>query len=433
MRRSAAGYFLVINRQGFGPFQLETLKQLRAAGILDGSALTWQPRMLEPVALSQLLRSPPRRYPARPTPLAQRLMFLTACTVLASLVALVVVVTPARFARWAVVKPASSSWPAESIADAKTGSGNSLPAGTTELAAERETPSKSDRFQIRSHASWPLGNDELLSLAVSADARLVAVGTAAAELIVWDHETQRRQWRANVDGKRVYGVGFSSDQRAVYAADGGSITKYHVANGLLTDRNYVIRHDKAWFSESGEFAAVYENRDNSPSLAFYQLSPFRKLAETDDFVSAVVFADRRAIFGAKDLFIRNFDDASPARRISDGGEFELGAIAVTTVSNRLALGFERGNGSNIDSRIYLHHLVSGTRIPLDLEHQGYLHALAFSADGRYLASGGGGTLADRRATRGGGDCDVRVWDLWTEQVIGQLSGIDTAAQTCVVR
>jgi WD40 repeat protein len=431
MRRSAAGYFLVINGQGFGPFPLQTLKQFRAAGIIDGSALAWQPRMLEPVALSQLLRSPPGRYPARPAPLAQRLMVLTAFVVLALLVALVVIVTPDRFKRWAVATGGSSQEPAESVAGEPSSPSHSPPITTAEPTTDRELASKTDRFQIRYHSSWPLGNDELLSLAVSTDSPFLAVGSAAAELIVWNYETQRRHWRANVDGKRVFGVGFSSDQRAVHAADGRKITKYHVANGLLIDQDYVISHDSAWFSDSGEFAAVYQNLNNTPSFAFYQLSPFRKLSETDSFVSVVAFSDQQAVYGAKTLYKRDFEYGVPAKQIADGGEFELGALAVTPVSNRLALGFERGNGSNIDSRVYLQNLISGTRVPLVLEHREYLHALAFSADGRYLASAGGGTLTDRHATRQGGDCDIRIWDLRSEQVVGQLSGLDSAARKLI--
>lgn len=185
------------------------------------------------------------------------------------------------------------------------------------------------------------------AVAYSRDGRLLAAGTGAGTIDLWDARTWRRIRTLGPAGSAIQSVAFTPDGRTIAAGtSGGSVILWNVGTGTR-------RRTYSGVSTSGPVYSVAYSPDGGTLAA----------GTSDD---TVILWNARS--GARERTLQGHTDF-------------VFAVAFSPDSKLLA------SASN-DKSVILWSVVSGQRLHTLLGHTAAVNAVAFSPDGATLASGG---------------------------------------------
>jgi WD40 repeat protein len=281
------------------------------------------------------------------------------------------------------------------------------------------------------------------SLAVSADGKFVA--TADFQTIQIFDLAARKLVRSFQSDTSVNCVAFSPDGKQLFTGSQGS--------GQLIDRKLVYKDClvKVWDIEGGTASDIFDAHSNpinsvsvtadgnrlvsgsKDSIRVWDLTAkkaYRQilLDNARSSVQAVIAQDGRfllAIDGGKDLCAWQLPSTklqfrSPSNQwnchtLALRGDGKVAATAGGAVFSR--------NGESVaeDTGIRIWNLQKGVIANQLMGHTATVNALAFSKDGRYLASAAGVTFF-RNGQTDTVDCTVRIWDVVKRKQIKRFEG-----------
>jgi RNA polymerase sigma factor (sigma-70 family) len=304
--------------------------------------------------------------------------------------------------------------------------------------------------------------EELRTAALSPDGRTVATAGTARVVRLWDMETGKEAGRFEGARETIRSVAFTPDGKTLAAADGSAVLFWDVKTGkevfpseghqgelravafspaaplLATagDDRVIVLWDAAtgkevrrldghgfWvsalaFSPDGKLLASGGNNDDA-AVRLWDVASGKELArfEGHKYVGALAFAPDGKTLASADLVdasVRVWQAVGPDGAVSGGGkplkEFKVhdkraSGLAFSPGGKRLATADDPGGfGPPKPNPIRLWDLSTGKEVrQLEGHAAGQLRGLAFSPDGRLLASAGNGW----------GDQSVRLWDVET--------------------
>jgi RNA polymerase sigma factor (sigma-70 family) len=271
----------------------------------------------------------------------------------------------------------------------------------------------------RQRADLVTGTDHVMSVAFSPDARLLVTGSQDGSVSLWDVSSGKEVRRFRPGGE-VFSVAFSPDGK-VLAAGGGARGK--------------AGEVRLWDAASGKETALREHDDLVVSVAF---APDGRVLATGGRDGAVTLWDvgqfrRRAGSRGKATAIYSVAFSPDGKRLASAGgeEFlgegnrdgDLGLWDVATGKALATIGGHAGTVTSVafspdgktlasggfDRTVRVWDVATGREMFLFKGHTGVVRCVAISPDGKSVASGGF-------------DGSVKVWDLATGRELASLKG-----------
>jgi WD40 repeat protein/uncharacterized caspase-like protein len=235
-----------------------------------------------------------------------------------------------------------------------------------QLATGRELP------KLAGHTGW------VKAAVFSPDSRLLASASNSGEIKLWDPNTGRELFHKAYPDERFHTLAFSRDGKWLAAAGTGQTIR------LLDVSTKVSRN---------------------------------LTGHTGEITSVVFASDSSVISSSTDKTIKIWDVSSASVKTLGPFADDVNAVAVSPDASTLAAGMA-------NAKLALFDLFSDSNQPRTLSgHSGEVFSLAFSADGRWLASGGS-------------DQSVRMWDSKTgsqTRVLaggtGEINGLDFSSDS----
>jgi WD40 repeat protein len=241
------------------------------------------------------------------------------------------------------------------------------------------------------------------TVALSADASLAASGSHSSEVLVWEVSTGQRKMRLSGHREAVYQVRFSPSGKLLASGSedgtgilwdlqrGCNLLQVEAASGSVG--SCVFSPDEQWLSAVGSREHLLIHVPDGTVRSHFRASKFYGISQAFSPSS-----QQFVIASASELTLWELNPANsdPLHKTKDLGRPTSfwGAVAFSQSGNTIAYADTK--------QVWLLNLV--TEQPRLLgEHDGEVLALAFSADGAFLASGGQG------AEDGSSAGDIRIW------------------------
>jgi WD40 repeat protein len=255
----------------------------------------------------------------------------------------------------------------------------------------------------------------LTCLAVSADGRMIAAGSAAGGIHIWDGEGKLlRSFHARPGALRQ--ILFTPDGSGLLTAgDDQTLARWRTSDWqqLVRKAGYVAGIYEVAFSPDGAILATGAIRHGLIDL--WRVSDGALLGHEEAHdglgVNAVAFAPSGAFFatGGEDSLARLWTaTGEPMRSLAGHAEY-VTSVAVAPDSVTLA-------SASYDKTIRLWNAADGKTVRVLKGHTSWVNSVAFSPDGRRLLS----ASYDRTA---------RLWDVSSGREIGVLGQFETDATT----
>jgi WD40 repeat protein len=240
-------------------------------------------------------------------------------------------------------------------------------------------------------------------IALSSDGRLLAAGHSNFSIMVWDIATgKKREFRAG-DAQLAHDVFFSPDDKRVAMVSHDALHIFDVASGKhvrkIPNKMSLVSTQLAAFAPDGKTVAAWMTGDDS-HVAFWDIDSGKELWRISGPGSPLVFSrDGSVLATGSDGAIQLWDVAKK----KELGAIEKSGRALAFAPDGRTLAFRHG------AAIMLFDVPTGKLFAHDRGHIGPVGCIAFSADGRTLASA-------LHAS------DVRLWDTATGKELRRFVG-----------
>lgn len=247
---------------------------------------------------------------------------------------------------------------------------------------------------------------DLYSVSISPDGKYLAFGSSDGKVTIWDYISRTEVLTRQAHNEnRVFSVDFSPDGRYLTSAAAGTILLWDIQNldndPVIMDVHQAPVYSVA-FDPSGEYLATGVGK----KFFAYKIGETEPIGQTADSVADIVGvawspAGERVAGIAKDGSLVVWETKNPNVERVIKGHAEPGLSIAWSPEGLLATGGQ-------DGEIIFWNTVSWRPDGDSFEaHElGWVQSLAFSADGRYLASGSD-------------DQTVKVWDVSRRSQLGE--------------
>jgi WD40 repeat protein len=253
---------------------------------------------------------------------------------------------------------------------------------------------------------------EVWGVAFSPDSQRLASAGWDNTVRVWDLKTGRTLLTFKEHTLRVTGVAFSPDGQRLASGSHDQTVKVWDAESAQVVRTFRGRHPLDWFtgvafSPDGQRLATSSLDQHGQRVRVWDLDSGRELWSADGHAGAVFSPDGKRLAGYRGEGLTVWDATTGQEVLTLRGHTgAIQGVAFSRDGRRLASGGDRGELKVWDA-------ATGQEVHSLVGHKYEVMAVAFSPDGKRLVSGGG------FAPRAG---ELKVWDATTGQELLDLKG-----------
>lgn len=263
------------------------------------------------------------------------------------------------------------------------------------------------------------------SLAFSPDGSTFVSSSTDKRVRLWKVETGELQWETPESPGEVYTVAFGSRGKSVLAYAADRLLVIDPVTGNVQKEYPVVKGRFSAFSKGATSFAVFPW--DKPGEVINTLNG-KTMWKHEGVAGASAVAFRpegnQVIFGWETM--RLLDVKAGVVRpepLFSNGECNVTGLAVHPNNRLVATGSGVGPKQSLgDCLVRLWQLPSGMEVAKFEDHKHWVFAVAFSPDGRLLASGGGGCSEHYGGYQEGADRDIRIWDVEKKRRVMRLTG-----------
>jgi hypothetical protein len=297
-------------------------------------------------------------------------------------------------------------------------------------ATSRSLSASNSDHVLRGHTA------EVTHVAVSPDGQYISSGSNDHSVRLWDRQSGREVWKVSNLNSGVFALSFSPEGNRLWVATKDSAKRLDTSSGaeskgmpvqlcnesLLGGVSFGLGCARIAVSGKG-WVRVYDNSrqqetaffDNAfvPCVAFSRSGGevFFGGNEGDGNVRLLKVADKKQVSSFTGL-----RDRTIALRISDDGRLLAASSGPAQPKQRPS-----------QNKITVWEISSG-RLLQEFRVDSWQYGLAFSPDGLWLATGGGGSEEDWMGHRHNADRSVTLWDLRSGKELQRFSGHTAAVR-----